>query len=104
VDVKETEILRILPLLNDTLNDEWISDKARFSFDGLINQRIGNPFIKENSSFLKLFGWQKVLKTFNIKHKTFKPSEILFISGNTLDFETLKVLKEISQNLNINLI
>ena len=104
IDVKETEILRVLPLLNDTLNEEWISDKSRFSFDGLINQRIGNPFIKEHTSFLKLFGWQKALKLFNIKHKTFKPSEILFISGNSLDFETLKILKETSQNLNINLI
>jgi NADH dehydrogenase (ubiquinone) Fe-S protein 1 len=35
VNFKETEILRILPVLNDTLNEEWISDKTRFSFDGL---------------------------------------------------------------------
>ncbi|PCI24064.1 MAG: NADH dehydrogenase (quinone) subunit G [SAR324 cluster bacterium] len=44
VDVKETEILRILPLQNDSLNDEWISDKTRFSFDGFKFQRVGNPF------------------------------------------------------------
>lgn len=55
VDTKETEVIRIVPLLNDTLNEEWISDKTRFSFDGLKTQRIGNPFFKEKKRFLKLF-------------------------------------------------
>ena len=45
INFKETEILRVLPALNDSLNEEWISDKTRFSFDGLKVQRVGNPFI-----------------------------------------------------------
>jgi Molybdopterin oxidoreductase len=46
IDVRGSEILRILPRLNDSLNAEWISDKIRFSFDGLTRQRIGSPLIQ----------------------------------------------------------
>lgn len=49
INFKETEIFRILPALNDSLNEEWISDKTRFSFDGLKRQRIGTPFLKKGS-------------------------------------------------------
>ena len=53
VNFKETEILRILPILNDTLNEEWISDKTRFSFDGLKINRIGQPYASQNGSLKK---------------------------------------------------
>lgn len=47
VNFKETEILRVLPVLNDSLNEEWISDKTRFSFDALKNHRLGSPFVRK---------------------------------------------------------
>ena len=50
---KETEVLRILPALNDTLNEEWISDKTRFSFDGLKINRVGQPYTAENNVLKK---------------------------------------------------
>jgi NADH dehydrogenase (ubiquinone) Fe-S protein 1 len=67
-------------------------------------QRVCNPFIKTNNSFSKLFSWQKALTLFNDTQKNIKPSEILFVAGNTLDLESSKVLKNISQNLGIDII
>jgi NADH-quinone oxidoreductase chain G len=104
VDTKETEVIRIVPLLNDSLNEEWISDKTRFSFDGLKLQRIGHPFFKENKKFLKLFSWQKPLKQLQVVCKTVKPSEMLIVYGNNVDVESSQVLKKIAQNNNIDLI
>ena len=103
VDTKETEVIRVVPLLNDTLNEEWISDKTRFSFDGLKLQRIGNPFFFQDS-FLKLFSWQKALKKLQEVQKNIKPSEMTFVCGNNVDLETSQVLKKISQNKGISIV
>ena len=104
VDSKETEIVRVVPLLNDTLNEEWISDKARFSFDGLKLQRIGNPFLKTDKNFLKLFSWQKALKKMKAVKSNVKPSEILLVCGNTVDLESVQNLKKIAQNTGVTLV
>ena len=59
VNFKETEIVRILPIVNDSVNEEWISDKTRFSFDGLKRLRVGDPFFKNKNSFEKI-SWPKI--------------------------------------------
>ena len=52
VDVRGSEIMRILPVLNEKLNEEWISDKSRFAYDGLQRKRFINPMIKQNGLLL----------------------------------------------------
>jgi len=122
INFKETEILRILPALNDSLNEEWISDKTRFSFDGLKIQRIGSPFIKisfknhkgilQNLVFssykeknqLKKSTWREVLNYFSFNLNNVSHDKVLFICGNMVDLETLYILKTISRILNISLI
>jgi len=103
VNFKETEILRVLPVLNDTLNEEWISDKTRFSFDGLKNQRIGNPFMKIKGK-LTSENWENSLEFFvnNLK-ETLKsePNEALIVCGNQVDLETSTLLRDFSLNLNV---
>merc|ERR1712086_1242386 len=49
IDSRGTQILRILPRFNEEVNEEWISDKARFSYDGLRVQRIDSPYRRDNS-------------------------------------------------------
>ena len=98
---KETEVLRILPALNDTLNEEWISDKTRFSFDGLKISRVGQPYTAENN-ILKKVSWKNALIIFNELFSA-KKNKII-ICGNNLDLETLELLKVTSENLNIPII
>ena len=45
---------RILPRVNEDINEEWISDKTRYACDGLKNQRLDTPFIKEGKKFKKI--------------------------------------------------
>jgi NADH-quinone oxidoreductase chain G len=122
INFKETEILRVLPALNDSLNEEWISDKTRFSFDGLKIKRIGSLFISNSSKknatvfkdivfspknwkkSLKKTIWRDALNYFSRELKNIPSNKILFVCGNTVDLETLHILKSISQILNILLI
>jgi len=106
INFKETEILRVLPSVNDSLNEEWISDKTRFFFDSLKTQRIGQPFLKNNNSFSKI-AWKNALDENSaildglLKHKS---EQILIVCGNNADLESVQQLKDISQNLSISLV
>ena len=48
IDTRGNEVMRILPRANDLVNEDWISDKARFAFDGLKYQRLDRPYVRED--------------------------------------------------------
>ena len=56
IDSKGWEVKRILPKINEDINEEWISDKTRFSCDGLLNNRIDSPYIKINGKLTATWG------------------------------------------------
>eukprot|EP00186_Timspurckia_oligopyrenoides_P003111 CAMPEP_0182442062 /NCGR_PEP_ID=MMETSP1172-20130603/1039_1 /TAXON_ID=708627 /ORGANISM="Timspurckia oligopyrenoides, Strain CCMP3278" /LENGTH=554 /DNA_ID=CAMNT_0024636753 /DNA_START=79 /DNA_END=1743 /DNA_ORIENTATION=- len=59
VDTRGSEIMRVLPRLNEDVNEEWISDKSRFSYDGLKTQRLTQPMVKDKNQQLVPIGWDK---------------------------------------------
>jgi len=59
IDTRGAEIMRILPRLNEQVNEEWISDKARFSYDGLKTQRLNTPMVRDKEGVLVPIGWDK---------------------------------------------
>jgi len=60
VDTKGREVMRILPRNHDGVNEEWISDKTRFIWDGLRRQRLDTPYIRENGKLRKA-DWPEAL-------------------------------------------
>ncbi len=60
VDTKGREVMRFLPRNHDGVNEEWISDKTRFVWDGLRRQRLDTPYIRENGKLRKA-GWDEAL-------------------------------------------
>jgi NADH-quinone oxidoreductase subunit G len=60
IDTKGREVMRILPRNHDGVNEEWISDKTRFIWDGLRRQRLDTPYIRENGKLRKA-GWGEAL-------------------------------------------
>jgi NADH dehydrogenase (ubiquinone) Fe-S protein 1 len=93
VDTRGTEIMRIIPRLNEEINEEWISDKTRFSYDALKRQRLTQPMIRNKSGNLVPVEW---LEAFNFIKKNLKgvsPNEIVGIVGNLVDVETMFTLK-----------
>ncbi|MFT7144249.1 MAG: NADH-quinone oxidoreductase subunit G [Alphaproteobacteria bacterium] len=57
------KVMRIVPRENDDVNEEWISDTARFSYDGLYENRITSPLIKGKGNKLQSVGWKKAFET-----------------------------------------
>ena len=89
LNFKETEIVRILPKNNIQINENWISDKARFSYDALKTQRLTQTGIKGVND-VKNISWEKLLKAFN---KDILESRMTFVIDEDLDFESLSTLR-----------
>lgn len=89
-----SEIMRILPRINEHVNEEWISDKTRFQYDGIKRQRLNVPMVKKNGS-LTPTTWKEALQT--VAHKLLEtdPSKIGAIAGQMSDCESMLALKDL---------
>lgn len=96
IDVRGSEIMRILPRLNEDINEEWISDKTRFSYDGLKRQRLSKPMIKKEGAF-KAVSWKEAFEW--IKHLIKSSKTFSSFSGPLVDVESLTVLRDFSYSL-----
>ncbi len=94
VDSRAEEILRVTPRTNEYINEEWISDKVRFNYDGYYQQRIDTPYIKEKQK-LSISNWEESLKVLKDKLKTLKP---LALIGEHVDLETGYAIKKFMSN------
>tara|TARA_Y100000590_G_scaffold326747_1_gene370882 strand:+ start:3983 stop:6022 length:2040 start_codon:yes stop_codon:yes gene_type:complete len=92
VDTYGWEVKRILPRVNEDINEEWISDKTRYACDGLLKQRLDVPFIRENGKLQKV-GWDEAFKLLITKLKSLNPSEVGGIIGDLSDLETIYSFK-----------
>ena len=96
VDTYGWEVKRILPRINEDINEEWISDKTRYACDGLKNQRLDSPYLKSGNKFKKISWKLAYSKIAEIIKET--PSEkIAGVSGDLTNMETLFILKEFFQ-------
>ncbi|KAF2567104.1 hypothetical protein F2Q70_00027229 [Brassica cretica] len=94
VDSRGPEVMRIIPRLNEDINEEWISDKTRFSYDGLKRQRLSDPMIRDSDGRFKAVSWRDALAVVgDIIHQV-KPDEIVGIAGQLSDAESMMVLKD----------
>ena len=92
VDTYGWEVKRILPRVNEDINEEWISDKTRYVCDGLLKQRLDTPYIRENGK-LEKSSWSKALKLLINKLKSFNPSEVAGLVGDLADLEMIYSFK-----------
>ena len=101
VDTYNWEVKRILPRLNNDINEEWISDKTRYSCDGLLKQRLDVPYVKINNKLQKS-NWDEVISILVEKIKTIKPDEIAGHIGDMVNLENSLGFKKLFSLLNIN--
>ena len=98
VDTYGWEVKRILPRINEEINEEWISDKTRYACDGLKNQRLDAPFIKNNNKFEKI-SWTESYKKIVEKISKTTPEKIAGITGDMTNMETLFAIKEFFEKI-----
>ena len=99
VDTYGWEVKRILPRINEDINEEWISDKTRYACDGLLNQRLDTPFIKYKNGKFDKASWKEVYNIISAKIKSTEGSKICGISGDLINMETLYIFKEFFNKL-----
>jgi NADH-quinone oxidoreductase subunit G len=93
VDTYDWEVKRVLPIVNEDINEEWISDKTRYACDGLLNQRLDTPFIKYNGKFEKA-SWEEVYKIIKSKFENTSKEKISGFVGDLTNMETAYIFKE----------
>jgi NADH-quinone oxidoreductase subunit G len=98
VDSRGLEVMRILPRLNEDINEEWISDKTRFAYDGLKLQRLDQPYVRQNGK-LAPASWSEAYKAIAEKLKDTKSSAVAAIAGDLADAEAMFALKNLMEKL-----
>jgi NADH-quinone oxidoreductase subunit G len=92
IDSRSNEVMRVMPRLNEAVNEEWISDKARFIFDGLKTQRLDRPYLRVNGK-LSPVSWQEAFAAIANKLKTAAPERIGALAGQLASVEDMFALK-----------
>ncbi len=95
VDVKGREVMRILPRNHDGVNEEWLSDKSRFVWDGLRRQRLDSPFVRENGRLRKA-GWTEAL---SIAAQALRSGKVAGLVGDLASVEAAFALKDLMARL-----
>jgi NADH-quinone oxidoreductase subunit G len=99
VDARGPTVMRILPRINEEVNEEWISDKTRFVWDGLGRQRLDKPYVRENGA-LKAASWGEALKHAAEMLKV-PGDKIGVIAGDLADAESMKATLDLATSLGV---
>jgi len=101
IDTYNWEVKRILPRLNNEINEEWISDKTRYSCDGLLKQRLDVPYIKKDNKLQKS-SWDEAIELLVNKIKSIQSDEIGGHIGDMINLENALAFKKLFKVLNSN--
>ena len=91
LDVRQRQVMRALPRINEDVNEEWIHDKTRHHVDALVRNRLDRPWVRENGK-LKEIGWTEALEIFAERLMRAR-SKVAAIAGDLLDAETMYAAK-----------
>jgi len=100
VDTRGREVMRILPRVDEAVNEEWISDKTRHVADGLRTQRLDQPYVRDNGR-LKPASWSAAFAAIATKVKTTSPGRIGAIAGDLAAVEDMFALKDLMTRLGV---
>jgi len=97
-DARGAEVMRVLPRVNEGINEEWLSDKSRYAVDGLARQRLDKPYVRENGK-LRVASWDEALNAVAAKLKSASADRIGVIAGDLQDAESMKATLDLFRAL-----
>ena len=100
VDARGAEVMRVLPRVNEEVNEEWIADKTRHAVDGLKRQRLDTPYVRKDGK-LKPATWAEAFAAIAAKVKATKPEKMAAIVGDLVSAEPVKALKDLMVSLGV---
>ncbi|MBL6852861.1 MAG: NADH-quinone oxidoreductase subunit G [Alphaproteobacteria bacterium] len=100
VDTRGPQVMRVLPRLNEAVNEEWISDKARHACDGLVRQRLDRPYVRRSGK-LQPATWAEAFAAIAAKVSSTTPDKMAAIAGDLAAAEEIKALKDLMGSLGV---
>ena len=100
VDARGPAVLRVLPRINEDINEEWISDKTRYAVDGLSRQRLDRPYVRDGGK-LRPASWNEALDLVAARLKATAPERIGVIAGDLQDAESMKAALDLFGGLGV---
>lgn len=101
VDSRGVEVMRVLPRVNDDVNEEWINDKTRFACDGLKRQRLTAPLMKVDGKLVQV-SWKDALLRASEEFQKFNGNQVTAIAGQHADLESMVALKDLMSRMDSN--
>ena len=98
VDTRGPEVMRVIPRLNEDVNEEWLADKSRFSYDGLKRQRLDRPYVRKDGK-LQPATWAEAFAAIAAKVKGVPGDRIAALAGDLVDAESMVALKDLVEGL-----
>jgi NADH-quinone oxidoreductase subunit G len=97
-DAKGAEVMRVLPRVNEGINEEWLSDRSRYAVDGLQKRRLDRPWVRENGK-LRAASWDEALTIVASKLKAAAADRIGVVAGDLQDAESMKAALDLFRAL-----
>ena len=94
IDARGPEVLRILPRLNEDVNEEWLGDKSRFALDGLKRRRLDRPWVRRDGKLVEAT-WSEAFAAIADKLRDLPGDQIGAVAGDLCDAESMLALKEL---------
>ncbi|MDR3436660.1 NADH-quinone oxidoreductase subunit NuoG [Telmatospirillum sp.] len=98
IDTRGNQVMRILPRTNDDVNEEWLSDKSRFSYDALLRQRLDRPYVRRDGKLVEA-SWAEAFAAIVKRLKGVSGQSIAAIAGDLADAEAMVALKDLFETL-----
>jgi len=99
VDARGPQVMRVLPRLNEDVNEEWLGDKSRFACDGLRRQRLDQPYVRGGDGKLHPATWQEAFSAIAARAKGLDSARFGAIVGDMVDCESMTALKDLTDAL-----
>ena len=94
VDTRGSEVLRVVPRLHDDVNEEWISDKSRFAYDGLRQRRLDRCYVRRDGT-LEAASWAEAFDAVAAAAEGLEGGRIAALAGDTADCEAMTALADL---------
>ncbi|MGH7070718.1 MAG: molybdopterin-dependent oxidoreductase, partial [Acetobacteraceae bacterium] len=98
IDSRGPDVLRVLPRINDDINEEWLADKSRFAIDGLKYRRLDRPWVRRDGRLIRA-SWDEALAAIAERASGLGGEKIGAIAGDLADAESMLALKDLMTGL-----
>ena len=99
VDAKGDAVMRIMPVINDAVNEEWLSDKSRFIWDGLARQRLDRPYVRKDGKLTPV-NWGEAFEAAKTALAV-APEKVGFVAGDLIEVEQAKAALDLARAMGV---